>query len=1269
MKFKYITIKFLFYSLVFLISTEFSFSQSGIILKDYDINSYPKVKSEIYIFDKTQLSPVQSYQTSNLAVFDNGIVPLNVNLVNQGQTPKENLSVNLILDLGLDQFEPASKSRFEIGKDLCKELITIIDSTKCETALTSFDQINYLSQNFTRIKSKLINSLNLLFPSNSSNLDEAFLNKPAGSLEIHKLAQFDNNTILITDGAGLVAKSKIINDLIASNIKVLIVLIDKPIGLDLKELSTLTGGFYIDKVDENSDIKLIAKYLYSLMLDFKPSIVEYENDFSCNDFHDVEINIPGKGYQTKFTFNVESFEKPILVANPKALAFSSVVPGTTKDLDLTLTAANSDIIVSKFSIPDPRFTIITGDISNELIIPANTSHKLTIRFTPSDSAITFTTLDIVSTACMGNEVYITGGFPNTPPVDRTIKLLTPTCNQTLIPGDTVSIIWTGLLPQDVIQLEYSTNNGKTWDTLARNITNLSYLWTVPNQISNTCLIRAIQLWPNNVGRTLDLNHQAEVNSAFFNNDGSLVLTASSDNSAGIWNGNSGQILHWLQGHKDEVIYAVFNPEGNHAASVGLDSNLIIWDVSSGNEIKRQKIPYAPSSVNYSPDGSKLIVATASSYAYMYDTTSLENISTIPAYTKFTSDQNRCWYAEFSPDGSKILTAGNDGIAKVWDWENDISEPIEEYNVQENNYGNATHATYNTNASKIAVSSLNAKKIFIFNSSLGNKLTTIADTLYSISHGDEIVINSSKFNLDPKYGERLLSAAVNNVQLWDANTGLPANPHIIQEHTESIRTACFNFDAKRILTASWDFTAKIWNLEQRDLQMDTTDCTFRIKNLELEMADIEFPPIPVYDSKDSTINEFITNNTDFNFEIRNLYLSGNSNGDFQIIKSDKTPFYLDTLTPSAITVLFRPTVPGLITDTIHILTGGGIFSAVLSGIGLDRGLISLSNLIDFGKIEIGDSKDTVITMLVKNISFENIDITGNSIIKPDTLHFSLVDDMNNSTLKPDETMGITLRYTPSDVEINNGTLKIDHTGPLSPLKVGLLGEGVEPSIDSLTLVVGDISGEPGEIISVPIYIKNLTENGLRYSVTGFATNLRFNSSLLIPLDFYPSYFDGNDRIMQINLPTTFSTDSLLATLKFKVALGNDSLSQLKLEYTSPIGLGKVFIKEKSGLFTLTGFCTEGTPRLFDASGRVYLNQSVPNPAINMVDIEISLIETDYTKLYIVDVSGKIVKTVFDKIMQKGKHDLHIDISNLPAGIYNYILETPTRKFSQNLIIQR
>ena len=33
----------------------------------------------------------------------------------------------------------------------------------------------------------------------------------------------------------------------------------------------------------------------------------------------------------------------------------------------------------------------------------------------------------------------------------------------------------------------------------------------------------------------------------------------------------------------------------------------------------------------------------------------------------------------------------------------------------------------------------------------------------------------------------------------------------------------NFDGSRILTSSWDSTAKIWNLDKRDLQMDTTDC--------------------------------------------------------------------------------------------------------------------------------------------------------------------------------------------------------------------------------------------------------------------------------------------------------------------------------------------------------------------------------------------------------------------------------------------------------------
>jgi hypothetical protein len=164
-------------------------------------------------------------------------------------------------------------------------------------------------------------------------------------------------------------------------------------------------------------------------------------------------------------------------------------------------------------------------------------------------------------------------------------------------------------------------------------------------------------------------------------------------------------------------------------------------------------------------------------------------------------------------------------------------------------------------------------------------------------------------------------------------------------------------------------------------------------------------------------------------------------------------------------------------------------------------------------------------------------------------------------------------------------------------------------------------------------------------------------------------DGNDKVMRLTLPSQFGPDSILAKLRFKVALGNDSLSEIKLEYTSLIGLGKVLIDEEDGKFTLKGYCNEGSPRLFDAEGRVYLNQSFPNPASNSISLDFSLIETDLTKLYIIDITGKTVKTIIDGISPKGEYSIQISLADLPAGQYRYILETPTRKFTRNLIIQR
>ncbi len=1240
------------------------YSQSGIVIHKTNIVSYPEVKYELFIFDNDEVAPKLNYDKNNLVVLDNGLIPNNIELQNQTQNILDNASVSLHFDLAMSTNSKFGKSRFNIGKDFFIELIKIIDTNVTEIALSSFDAINYYHQGFAHSKYKLSKIINNFQPEGASSIDQAFIDKPGGAAEIHKTSKYTKFAILVTDGSLFIEKNKVIKEMQDNQIRPLVFIIGKPASKDILELVAATNGYYVDEIEPTHNLGALAKYFYALILGYSPSLLSYRDRNICNDFHKVEISLPGKSYKTNTTYKIESFKKPLLVANPPALGFSSVLPGTYKDLDIAITAVNGSIKIKKFSIQDIRYQIVKGNIGEEITLPENQSINLTVRYTPSDSAITFTTLEIDAEACLGREIYLTGGYPNTPPVDRTIKLLTPECKTTLVPGDTFSIRWTGLLPKDVIQLEYSIDNGRNWDTLARNVQDLSYLWTVPNIQSDECLIRAIQLWPNNVGRTLDLRHLGEVNTAFFNSVGDLVITASADKSVMIWNANSGRIVHNLQGHSMEVKFADFNKKGDRAASVGKDGKLIVWDVASGNKIMEKELGKTANSVRFSNDDQYIVVSCNDGCADVFNATDLSEIADIPAYK-----YGVCWYAEFSYDDKYILTAGNDGIAKVWDWKNQVNTPFKAFDTRVaseiypyEKYGNATYATFNHNASKVAIVSLQTKRVYVFD-------FNTTDSLYTIQHKDGIVHFSASFYYSAKYGEMLLTTSEEDVRLWDANTGFPGLPHIIKEHTKSVLTAVFNFDAKRILTASRDFTAKIWNLEQRDLQMDTTDCLFRIKPVAMDLVDMDFGDVPIFSSKDTSISNFLTNKTDFNFQIRKLGILGGESSNFQFLNDINVPFYLDTLTPMRVKMQFRPTKPGKIFDTVEVVTPGGNFRAVLSGNGIDRGIYSYMNIIDFDQIEIGDSRDSTVSLMVVNKGFFDVEIEKIELQKPDTTHFRIINNPGKTLLRPNQTLGLTIRYTPSALEVNNGTVAFIYNGTLSPLRIGLLGEGITPRIDSLTISVGNHTAALGEVIEIPIKISNVSRNGIRKSITGFRTHLRFNASLLTPLDYYPNWMDGNDRVMLLDLPRNFGSDSILAKIRFKAALGNDSLSNLQLEYSTPIGLGKLKIFTQNGLFKLTGFCTEGGTRLFDSEGKVYLKQTFPNPTQGITTLEFSVIEIENTRIYLTDTQGKLIKEIVNRELARGEYSMNIDLTDIPAGTYFCIMETPTRKYSRTMIIQR
>ena len=82
-------------------------------------------------------------------------------------------------------------------------------------------------------------------------------------------------------------------------------------------------------------------------------------------------------------------------------------------------------------------------------------------------------------------------------------------------------------------------------------------------------------------------------SAAFSGDGKRVVTASADNTARIWDAESGKEIVVLKGHTDTVWSAAFSADGKRVVTASADNTARIWDAESGKEIAVLRRPYDP----------------------------------------------------------------------------------------------------------------------------------------------------------------------------------------------------------------------------------------------------------------------------------------------------------------------------------------------------------------------------------------------------------------------------------------------------------------------------------------------------------------------------------------------------------------------------------------------------------------------------------------------------------------------------------------------------
>src|SRR6185503_8367966 len=83
-------------------------------------------------------------------------------------------------------------------------------------------------------------------------------------------------------------------------------------------------------------------------------------------------------------------------------------------------------------------------------------------------------------------------------------------------------------------------------------------------------------------RTLK-GHRESVSSVEWSPDGKLVLTASYDGTAALWDPESGERRRVLEGRSGVVLRAQFSTDGKHVLTASWDGTARVWETDTGKE--------------------------------------------------------------------------------------------------------------------------------------------------------------------------------------------------------------------------------------------------------------------------------------------------------------------------------------------------------------------------------------------------------------------------------------------------------------------------------------------------------------------------------------------------------------------------------------------------------------------------------------------------------------------------------------------------------------